>query len=157
VQSVTGVVKAFGALPQPVQGGVVAITGLVAVVGLIGGAMLLAIPKIVAFKPRSPPSGSPGWVSGRGSAVAARSSPASPPSGPGSRRWRSRAPRRRSRSTSQPAMDKAIRKFKASVDKLFGAAGSTMDLGGSGLAASLRGLGNGSFWSDSGRRSSSTG
>jgi hypothetical protein len=33
-----------------VQGGIVAITGVVAVVGLIGGALLLAIPKIVAFK-----------------------------------------------------------------------------------------------------------
>jgi TP901 family phage tail tape measure protein len=50
VQSVTGVVKAFGALPQPVQGGVVAIGAVVAAVGLIGGAMLLAIPKIVAFR-----------------------------------------------------------------------------------------------------------
>jgi TP901 family phage tail tape measure protein len=50
VQSVTGVVKAFGALPQPVQGGVVAITAVVAAVGLIGGAVLLAIPKIVAFR-----------------------------------------------------------------------------------------------------------
>jgi TP901 family phage tail tape measure protein len=50
VQSATGLIKIFGGLPQPVQGGVVAFTALVAVVGLVGGAALLAIPKIVAFR-----------------------------------------------------------------------------------------------------------
>jgi TP901 family phage tail tape measure protein len=50
VQSVTGVVKAFGDLPGPMQGSIVLATTLIAGIGLLGGAVLLAIPKIVAFK-----------------------------------------------------------------------------------------------------------
>lgn len=50
VQMVTAVVEAYGNLPAPVQGGVLAVGALVAVVGLAGGAFLLAVPKVVEFR-----------------------------------------------------------------------------------------------------------
>lgn len=49
-QGATGIVDALGNLPGPVLGVVGGLTGLVAVVGLVGGATLLAVPKIVQFK-----------------------------------------------------------------------------------------------------------
>jgi TP901 family phage tail tape measure protein len=50
VQGVTGIIGAVGSLPAPVLGAGLALTGLVAVVGLTGGAALLVVPKIAAFK-----------------------------------------------------------------------------------------------------------
>lgn len=50
VQTVTGLVKAFGDLPGPAQA-VILIAGIVvAAVGLVGGAFLTAVPKIAGFK-----------------------------------------------------------------------------------------------------------
>lgn len=49
-ESITGLAQLFGDLPEPVQG-LIGIFGSVAgVVGLVGGAALLAVPKIAAFK-----------------------------------------------------------------------------------------------------------
>jgi hypothetical protein len=50
VQAATGVVDAIGNLPGPVLGVGLALGGVIAVIGLVGGAALLAIPKIVEFK-----------------------------------------------------------------------------------------------------------
>ena len=50
VQGVTGVISAVGSLPAPVLGVGLALTGLVAIVGLTGGAALLVVPKIAEFK-----------------------------------------------------------------------------------------------------------
>ncbi|MDR6907465.1 TP901 family phage tail tape measure protein [Agromyces sp. 3263] len=49
-QGVTGVVDAFGKAPEPVQATALAIGAVTAAVGLAGGAFLLAVPKIAAFK-----------------------------------------------------------------------------------------------------------
>lgn len=50
VQGVTGLVDAFGSAPQGVQSATLAIGALTAAVGLAGGAALIAVPKIAAFK-----------------------------------------------------------------------------------------------------------
>lgn len=50
VQGITGLVSAFGELPQPAQGAVLVIGAVVAGVGLLGGGMLAAVPKIAAMK-----------------------------------------------------------------------------------------------------------
>lgn len=50
VQGVTGLVDAVGSLPEPVLGLGLAAGGIVAAVGLVGGAALLAVPKIAEFK-----------------------------------------------------------------------------------------------------------
>jgi TP901 family phage tail tape measure protein len=50
VQVATGLVDAYGGLPLPIQQGVLVLGALVAVVGLAGGAFLLAVPKIVEFR-----------------------------------------------------------------------------------------------------------
>jgi TP901 family phage tail tape measure protein len=50
VQGATGAVDAVGRLPEPVLGGALAIGGLVTAVVLAGGVMLVAVPKIAAFK-----------------------------------------------------------------------------------------------------------
>lgn len=50
VQSATGVVDAIGDLPGPVLGVGLALGGVIAVIGLVGGAALVAIPKIAEFK-----------------------------------------------------------------------------------------------------------
>lgn len=50
VQSATGVVDAIGDLPGPVLGVGLALGGIVAVIGLVGGAALVALPKIAEFK-----------------------------------------------------------------------------------------------------------
>jgi TP901 family phage tail tape measure protein len=50
VQVATSLIEAYGNLPAPVQGGVLAVGALVAVVGLAGGAFLLAVPKVVEFR-----------------------------------------------------------------------------------------------------------
>jgi hypothetical protein len=141
VQSVTGVVKTFGALPQPVQGGVVAITAVVAAVGLIGGAVLLAIPKIVAFRAaleHPPREGvAVGKVFGRGGAILIGLTAIT--AGFANMATQGTA----SAQQINLAGDGDRGEVQAGVDKLFGSAGSTNDFGGSGLAASLRGLGNG--------------
>jgi TP901 family phage tail tape measure protein len=49
-QGATGVVDAIGSLPEPVIGLGTQIAGIVAAVGLVGGAALLAVPKIAQFK-----------------------------------------------------------------------------------------------------------
>jgi TP901 family phage tail tape measure protein len=49
VQVVTGAVDAYNSLPGPVQTSVLVLGGLITVVGLAGGAFLLAVPKIAAF------------------------------------------------------------------------------------------------------------
>lgn len=49
-QVATALVDAVGGLPGPVLAGGLAVTGLVAAVGLLGGATLLAVPKIAQFK-----------------------------------------------------------------------------------------------------------
>lgn len=49
-QGATGLVDAIGSLPAPVLGAVGGLTGLVATVALVGGAALLAIPKVAQFK-----------------------------------------------------------------------------------------------------------
>jgi TP901 family phage tail tape measure protein len=130
VQSVTGVVKAFGALPQPVQGGVVAITAVVAAVGLIGGAVLLAIPKIVAFRAAlgtlRGEGVAVGKVLGRGGALLAGLTAI----GIGFAGMAQKG------TAAAADVEKAGIQIKSSwkgLDKLFGAAGSTSDLGGSGV------------------------
>ena len=50
VQGVTNAVDAFGKAPEGVQATVLAVGGITAAVGLAGGAFLLAVPKVVAFK-----------------------------------------------------------------------------------------------------------
>ncbi|SFR76135.1 phage tail tape measure protein, TP901 family, core region [Agromyces sp. CF514] len=50
VQGVTSVVDAFGDAPQAVQTTALALGGLTAAVGLAGGAALIAVPKVAAFK-----------------------------------------------------------------------------------------------------------
>ena len=49
-QGVTAAVDAFGKAPQAVQTTALAVGALAAAVGLVGGAFLLAVPKIAAFK-----------------------------------------------------------------------------------------------------------
>ena len=49
-QGITGAVDAFASAPAPVQTTALAIGGLTAAIGLAGGAFLLAVPKIAAFK-----------------------------------------------------------------------------------------------------------
>lgn len=49
-QGITGAVDAFAAAPQPVQTTALALGAVTAAVGLVGGAFLLAVPKIAAFK-----------------------------------------------------------------------------------------------------------
>jgi TP901 family phage tail tape measure protein len=49
-QGATGIVDAIGSIPEPVLGVATQITGIVAAVGLVGGAALLAVPKIAQFK-----------------------------------------------------------------------------------------------------------
>lgn len=50
VQSATGVVDAIGALPEPVLGAGLALGGVAAATGIVGGAALLAVPKMAQFK-----------------------------------------------------------------------------------------------------------
>lgn len=50
VQSATGAVTAIGDLPEPVLGTGLAIGALIAIIGVVGGAALLAIPKIAEFR-----------------------------------------------------------------------------------------------------------
>lgn len=50
VSGATGLVTAVGGLPQPVLAGGLALGGLVAVIGLAGGAALIAVPKFAAMK-----------------------------------------------------------------------------------------------------------
>lgn len=50
IQLITSMVDVYNSLPAPVQGGVLAVGALVAVIGLAGGAFLLAVPKIVEFR-----------------------------------------------------------------------------------------------------------
>jgi TP901 family phage tail tape measure protein len=50
VQTGTNLITLFDGLPRPVQGGVLAVGAVVAVVGLLGGTALLAVPKIAQFK-----------------------------------------------------------------------------------------------------------
>ncbi|WP_435824372.1 phage tail tape measure protein [Microbispora amethystogenes] len=49
-QAATLAVDTFGALPGPVQGAVTVVTGLTGAVTLLGGAMVVAVPKIQAYK-----------------------------------------------------------------------------------------------------------
>jgi TP901 family phage tail tape measure protein len=49
-QAATGLVDGFSALPGPVQGTVTVLVGLTGVVTLLGGAMVIAVPKIQAYK-----------------------------------------------------------------------------------------------------------
>ena len=49
-QGATGIVDAIGSLPAPVLSLATGLTGVVAVVGLVGGAALLAVPKVAQFK-----------------------------------------------------------------------------------------------------------
>lgn len=49
-QSVTGMIDGVGSLSEPVLGGALAVGGLVTAVVLAGGAFLVAVPKIAAFK-----------------------------------------------------------------------------------------------------------
>lgn len=49
-QVATGLVTAIGDLPTPVLNAGLALGGIVAVVGLVGGSALIAIPKVAAFK-----------------------------------------------------------------------------------------------------------
>lgn len=49
-QGATGIVDAIGSLPEPVLGVGTQIAGIVAAVGLAGGAALLAVPKIAQFR-----------------------------------------------------------------------------------------------------------
>ncbi|MGI5155830.1 phage tail tape measure protein [Microbispora sp. CA-102843] len=49
-QAATVVVDTFSALPGPVQGGITVLTGLTGAVTLLGGAMVVAVPKIQAYK-----------------------------------------------------------------------------------------------------------
>ncbi|KRC52125.1 hypothetical protein ASE16_03495 [Leifsonia sp. Root227] len=48
-QTVTGLLKVFGDLPQPVQQTALALTAGTAAIGLFGGGALLAVPKVVAL------------------------------------------------------------------------------------------------------------
>lgn len=50
IQALTGLIDGYNALPAPVQSGLLAVGALVAVIGLAGGAFLLAVPKIVEFR-----------------------------------------------------------------------------------------------------------
>ncbi len=50
VQNLTSAAAAVGELPEPVLATGLALTGLVAVIGLVGGGALVAVPKIVQFK-----------------------------------------------------------------------------------------------------------
>jgi hypothetical protein len=50
VQSATAVVTAVGAIPAPLQSGLMAATALTAGVGILGGAFLIGVPKIAAFR-----------------------------------------------------------------------------------------------------------
>lgn len=50
VQTLTNLISLYESLPGPVKGGVLALGGIVAVVGLVGGTALLAVPKVAAFK-----------------------------------------------------------------------------------------------------------
>lgn len=49
-QAATGIVDAIGSLPDPILGVGLALTGLVGTIGLVGGAALLAVPKVAQFK-----------------------------------------------------------------------------------------------------------
>lgn len=50
VQVLTGMVDVFTELPEGVQQSILVVGGLVGVVGLLGGAALLGVPKVVAFR-----------------------------------------------------------------------------------------------------------
>lgn len=50
VQNTTFLVNAFGSLPGPALGVALALGGVVAAVGLVGGTALIAVPKVAAFK-----------------------------------------------------------------------------------------------------------
>ena len=50
VQAATGVVNAYGALPAPMQATATGIAAVTAAAALAGGAFLLAVPKVAAFK-----------------------------------------------------------------------------------------------------------
>lgn len=50
VQSATGAIDAFGAMPQPVQGTALTIGALVAGVGILAGSFMMIVPKIAATR-----------------------------------------------------------------------------------------------------------
>ena len=50
VQVVTGLVDVYNGLPEPVQGSVLAIAAVAGAVGLVGGAILLGVPKVAEFR-----------------------------------------------------------------------------------------------------------
>lgn len=50
IQGLTGLVEGFTELPPWVQQGTLALAGVLSVVGLVGGAALIAVPKIVEFR-----------------------------------------------------------------------------------------------------------
>jgi len=50
VQAVTALATAYGDLPKPAQGAILAVGALVAGIGLVGGTAFLAVPKIAAFR-----------------------------------------------------------------------------------------------------------
>jgi TP901 family phage tail tape measure protein len=50
VQGLTGILSVIGEIPKPVLGAGLAIAGIVAVIGLVGGAALLAVTKFAQFK-----------------------------------------------------------------------------------------------------------
>lgn len=50
VQAATGIVDALGSLPEPVLGLGTQLAGIVAAIGLVGGAALIAVPKVAQFR-----------------------------------------------------------------------------------------------------------
>ena len=50
VQVVTALVDVYNGLPEPVQGSVLAIAAVAGAVGLVGGAILLGVPKVAEFR-----------------------------------------------------------------------------------------------------------
>jgi hypothetical protein len=64
-QTVTGLVSGVGDLPAPVLAVGVGLTALVAVIGIVGGTALIAVPKVAAFKEGLSTlgiSGARGWL-----------------------------------------------------------------------------------------------
>jgi TP901 family phage tail tape measure protein len=50
VQTMTQVVQTFNGLPEPLKGAALGMTGVVGAAGLLGGGLMVAIPKIVEFR-----------------------------------------------------------------------------------------------------------
>jgi hypothetical protein len=139
VQSATALVEAIGNVPQPVMAVVVAVTGLTAGVGLLGGAMLIAIPKIAATKLALQELTLSGkgalGIFGKGSALLIGITAAA--SG-----FAAMAEHGTASSQQISLAGTQIKQSWGGIDELFSKAGNALNAG-SGLKASLQELGNG--------------